>query len=46
MKVTEKENLRHISATLAINKDLIKVKCSPLARSETRYVTPIEINLA
>jgi hypothetical protein len=46
MKSTKIFGFNHIYPKLVLYKDLIKVKCSPLPNSETKYVTPIEINLA
>jgi hypothetical protein len=38
-------DLPHIQAVRMINQDLSKVVLSPYSKSETRYVTPIRINL-
>ena len=46
-KLREKNlgNLPHIEACLILNEDLYKVRTSPFAKSETRWITPININL-
>ena len=45
MKMTMINDLKHIEAEYIINKALRKVKLSPKAKSETRFITPILINL-
>jgi energy-coupling factor transporter ATP-binding protein EcfA2 len=38
-------DLPHIEACKILNEDLYKVRTSPFAKSETRWITPININL-
>ncbi len=45
MNLTKLNNLDNIEATDIKNSDLLKVKISPFSRSETRYITPITIDL-
>jgi ABC-type glutathione transport system ATPase component len=44
-KVKAENNLDHIQAQKIICKDLLKVKISNASRSETRYITPIKVEL-
>ena len=45
MKSSKVNGIPHIEATEIKNNDLKNVKISPFSKSETRYVTPITINL-
>jgi predicted GTPase len=43
--VSEKNKLEHIQAVKIVCRDLQKVKISNASRSETRYITPIKVEL-
>jgi hypothetical protein len=44
MILTKIDGLKHIAFGNVINLDLKNVRVSPFARSETRYIRPIQID--
>ena len=42
---TSEKGLKHIAFKNILNDDLKNVKVSPLARSETRFIRPINIDM-
>ncbi len=45
MYETQSDDLKHVAFRNVLNDDLLNVKTSPLGRSETRYIRPINIDM-